>query len=64
MDYEWERSLTSPRMMEKDNGRIASDVASYEKLNGILDEKLDTTQEIIRDFLKQKDEPNNVKLKN
>jgi hypothetical protein len=48
----------------KDNGRIASDIASYEKLNGVLDEKLVSTQEIIRNFLKEKDEPNNIKLKN
>jgi len=48
----------------KDNGRIASDVYSYEKQNGILDETLDTTQEIIRKFLTNKDEENNIKLRN
>jgi len=46
----------------KDNGRIASDVTSYEKQHGILDEKLDSTQDIIRKFLKEKDEENNTKL--
>ena len=48
----------------KDNGRLASDIASHEKLNGLLDETLETTQEIIRRFLRQKDEENNIKLKN
>ncbi len=48
----------------KDNGRIASDVMSYEKLNGILDEKLDATRDIVRNFLKEKDKDNNIKLKN
>lgn len=48
----------------KDNGRIASDVYSYEKQNGNLDETLDTTQEIIRKFLTNKDEENNIKLRN
>lgn len=47
----------------KDNGRIASDVSSYEKLHGTLDETKDSTQEIIRNFLKEKDEENNLKLK-
>jgi len=47
----------------KDNGRIASDVSSYEKLNGVLDETKETTQEILRNFLKEKDEENNLKLK-
>ncbi len=46
----------------KDNGRIASDILSYEKLNGILDETLESTQEIIRSFLKEKDKENNEKL--
>lgn len=48
----------------KDNGRIASDVYSYEKQNGVLDETLDSTQEIIRKFLTNKDEENNIKLRN
>lgn len=47
----------------KDNGRIASDVASYEKLHGTLDETKAETQEILRKFLKEKDEENNLKLK-
>jgi hypothetical protein len=46
----------------KDNGRIASDITSYEKQHGPLDEKLDSTQEIIRNILKEKDEENNTKL--
>lgn len=48
----------------KDNGRIASDVMSHEKINGRLDERLETTQDIIRKFLKEKDEEKNIKLKN
>jgi len=42
----------------KDNGRIASDIASYERMHGHLDETLKDTQDIIRDFLKEKDEEN------
>ena len=38
----------------KDNGRIASDVMNYEKLNGRLDEKDKGAQEILRGFLKHK----------
>lgn len=47
----------------KDNGRIASDISSYEKLNGLLDETKEETQEIIRNFLREKDQENNLKLK-
>ena len=39
----------------KDNGRICSDVKSYEKYYGTLDEKSKKAQQIIRDFLKAKD---------
>jgi hypothetical protein len=39
----------------KDNGRIASDVMDYEKLNGPLDERDSDAQEIIRGFLAAKD---------
>lgn len=39
----------------KDNGRICSDVKSYEKYNGVLDEKSTKAQKLIRDFLKDKD---------
>lgn len=46
----------------KYNGRIASDITSYEKQHGPLDENLETTQEIIRNFLKEKDKENNTKL--
>lgn len=38
----------------KDNGRIASDVMNYEKLNGPLDERDEDAQIILRDFLEQK----------
>ncbi|MFA7270305.1 MAG: hypothetical protein WC073_13265 [Sterolibacterium sp.] len=38
----------------KDNGRIASDVMNYEKLNGPLDEKDKDAQEILRGFLEKK----------
>lgn len=38
----------------KYNGRIASDVMNYEKLNGHLDEKDKDAQEILRGFLKKK----------
>jgi len=48
----------------KDNGRIASDILSYEKLHGVLDETLESTQDIIRRFLKEKDSENNEKLRN
>ena len=46
----------------KDNGRIASDVTSYEKQHGPLDETLESTQEIIKGILIAKDEENNIKL--
>lgn len=48
----------------KDNGRIASDIYSYEKLNGKLNETLTETQNIIRTFLLEKDAENNIKLEN
>jgi len=38
----------------KDNGRIASDVMNYEKLNGPLDEKDKDAQEVLRKFLEDK----------
>lgn len=38
----------------KDNGRIASDVMNYERLNGPLDERDDSAQKILRDFLEKK----------
>ncbi|MEI7475661.1 MAG: hypothetical protein WCK67_12870 [bacterium] len=47
----------------KDNGRIASDIASYEKLHGNLNEDEQETQEIIKKFLQKKDEENNLKLR-
>ncbi len=48
----------------KYNGRIASDIESYETMNGILDEESIETQEIIRGFLKKKDQEANVSLTN
>jgi hypothetical protein len=39
----------------KDNGRIASDVMNYEKLNGPLDEKDEDAQRVLRKFLEDKD---------
>jgi hypothetical protein len=39
----------------KNNGRIASDVMNYERLNGPLDEKDKQAQEVLRDFLRKKD---------
>src|SRR5688572_6272215 len=38
----------------KDNGRIASDVMNYEHLNGPLDEKDKSAQDVLRDFLHDK----------
>lgn len=38
----------------KDNGRIASDVMNYEKLNGPLVEKDKDAQEVLRKFLEEK----------
>src|SRR6056297_2585593 len=39
----------------KDNGRIASDVLSYERNYGPLTEKSQEAQDIIRKYLKEKD---------
>lgn len=39
----------------KDNGRIASDVMNYEKLNGLLDEKDVAAQVVLGQFLANKD---------
>lgn len=38
----------------KDNGRIASDVMNYERLNGPLDEKDEGAQKVLREFLHSK----------
>ena len=48
----------------KDNGRISSDVASYEKDHGRLDETLDSTQKILAQFLSEKDPEKTTELKN
>lgn len=42
-------------LYRKDNGRISSDVASYEKTHGRLDEKTEKAQEMLYKFLKEKD---------
>jgi len=47
----------------KDNGRIASDILSYEKHYGRLDEKSEKAQEIIRGFLEAKDREKTEELK-
>ena len=39
----------------KDNGRISSDVLHYEKEHGVLNERSQKAQKIIRGFLEQKD---------
>lgn len=39
----------------KDNGRIASEVASYEKLNAPIEEDSEEAQELLRGFLDRKD---------
>ena len=48
----------------KDNGRISSDVMHYERDHGLLDEKSEKAQEIIRGFLEQKDEKKTEELRN
>jgi len=47
----------------KDNGRIASDVLSYEKNFGRLDEKSADDQAKIREFLEEKDKDKTKELK-
>lgn len=39
----------------KENGRIKAEVESYEKINGILEELNDDTQELLRSFLSKND---------
>jgi hypothetical protein len=46
----------------KDNGRISSDVLNYEKDKGFLDEKSSKAQEIIRQFLEEKDKEKTEEL--
>lgn len=46
----------------KDNGRIASEVASYEKLNSPLEEDDDEAQKILHKFLDEKDEAKTSEL--
>lgn len=48
----------------KDNGRIMSDVLSYEKINDVnLDERRDETQELLREFLQNSDVEKKTALK-
>jgi hypothetical protein len=48
----------------KDNGRIASDVLSYEKMHGPLLETDESTQKILRKFLDEKDSEKTEELMN
>jgi hypothetical protein len=48
----------------KDNGRISSDIFSYERKNGSLKEESSEAQKIIRDFLEKKDPEKTGELKN
>jgi len=47
----------------KENGRIKADVESYEKINGQLNEADESTQKILREFLKKNDPEKNEPLK-
>lgn len=55
---------TASLRFRKDNGRIASDVLSYEKLNQPIHDKTEEAQAILRKFLLDIDKENNEKLKN
>ena len=48
----------------KDNGRITSDVLSYEQRHGKLEEEKEEHQRIIQSFLEEKDEKKTEELKN
>src|SRR3972149_8493318 len=48
----------------KDNGRIASDVLSYDKLNGSLIEKDENAQRTLKKFLDEKDSEKTSELMN
>jgi len=48
----------------KDNGRIASDVISYEQEHGSLDEDKNSGQEKLREFLERKDKKTTEELRN
>jgi hypothetical protein len=55
---------TTHLKFRKANGRIKTDVESHEKLNSVeLQEEVDTTQEILRGFLRKSDPEKNEKLK-
>jgi len=49
-------------LYRKDNGRISSDVLNYEKDKGLLDEKNSKAQEIVRQFLEEKDKEKTEEL--
>jgi len=48
----------------KNNGRIASDVIAYERLNGEIQEATDLGQDVLRGFLFDKDKEKGIELKN
>jgi len=48
----------------KNNGRIASDVMAYERLNGEIQEATDFGQDVLRRFLFEKDKEKGTELKN
>ena len=48
----------------KDNGRITSDIISYERDHGVLKERSEKTQEIIKSFLSEKDKEKTAELVN
>jgi len=74
IDFRGERAANSARKVDsvpvellryrKDNGRIASDVYSYEKSKKPLDEDDDDDQAILEKFLKDKDPDQTESLKN
>src|ERR1700722_15416515 len=58
----WEVPIELLRF-RKENGRISSDVISYERVHGVLDEAQDSTQQILRKFLEDRDEEKTKELK-
>lgn len=55
---------TSYLRFRRDNGRIVSDVMSYEKLNEPILDNREESQSILKNFLENLDKENNEKLKN
>lgn len=54
---------TQSLRFRKDNGRIAADVMSHEKLHQPINETTEESQDILRTFLEDIDKENNEKLK-